>query len=164
MNFSYRIELVDHRILDVAQKLHAVQMRAYAQEAKLLGAIYFPPLERTVEELQGSTEQYRVAIAEEEILGAISVCPDEAGMGINVASLVVSPQVQRRGIGRALMSEVLSSYGSQVLTVQTGVKNIPALSLYWHAGFVELRRWLVGREPLELIKLRRHPPVHENAA
>lgn len=35
-----------HTDLAVATRIHAVQMRAYAQEARLLGAVRFPPLER----------------------------------------------------------------------------------------------------------------------
>lgn len=155
MRSAFRIELVDHRALAIAQQLHAVQMSAYAQEARLLGAVYFPPLERTVEDLRTSAEEFLAAFVGDEIVGATSVQPDEEGMGINIASLVVAPQFQRRGIGRGLMAAVLAAYASRELTVQTGAKNLPALALYAQVGFVELRRWLVGREPLELIKLRR---------
>ena len=150
-----RIDPVDHRVPEIARQLHAVQMSAYAQEARLLGAVYFPPLERTVEEVQASAEGFVAAIVGGKIVGAISVLPDEEGMGVTIASLVVAPQFQRRGIGRALMAVVLQAHESEGLTVQTGVKNLPALALYQEVGFVELRRWLVGREPLELIKLRR---------
>jgi ribosomal protein S18 acetylase RimI-like enzyme len=155
MHSAFRIELVDHGAFVLAQQLHAVQMSAYAQEARLLGAVYFPPLERTVEDLRTSAEEFLAAFVGDEIVGAIGIRPDEEGMGINIASLVVAPQFQRRGIGRGLMAAVLAAHGGGELTVQTGAKNVPALALYAQVGFVELRRWLVGREPLELIKLRR---------
>ena len=51
----------------------------------------------------------------------------------------------------------LLRYGASTLTVQTGSKNTPALNLYARAGSVEVRRWLVGREPLKLVKLSRPP-------
>jgi ribosomal protein S18 acetylase RimI-like enzyme len=155
MRRSFRIEIVDHRALPIARQLHAVQLDAYAQEARLLGAVYFPPLERTLVDLRTSSEEFLAAFVGDEIVGAVSVRPDEEGMGISIASLVVAPQFQRRGIGRGLMAAVLSLHDSGELTVQTGAKNLPALALYAQVGFVELRRWLVGREPLELIKLRR---------
>ena len=154
-----RIEFVDHRALLTAQQLHAVQMVAYAQEAKLLGAIYFPPLERTVDDVQATDEVFMAAFMNQELVGAASVWPDPEEMGIDIASLVVDPRVQRQGIGKALMASVLATHGSGKVTVQTGAKNLPALSLYARAGFVELRRWFVGSEPLELVKLQRLPSV-----
>ena len=56
----------------------------------------------------------------------------------------VSPQFQRQGIGTALIASVLAEHGHGEITVQTGVKSVPALSLYARAGFVEPRRWFVG--------------------
>jgi ribosomal protein S18 acetylase RimI-like enzyme len=154
-----RIQFVNNGELLIAQQLHAVQMVAYAQEAKLLGAIYFPPLERTVVELQTTEEVFLAAFMCQELVGAASVWPDPEGTGMNIASLVVAPQIQRQGIGTALMASVLATHGSGEITVQTGAKNLPALSLYARAGFIELRRWFVGHEPLELVKLQRLPSV-----
>ena len=155
MPHTLRIEQVAHRSFEVARQLHSVQMRAYALEARLLGAVYFPPLERTVDDLRNSTETFLAARVEDQIVGAASTWPDDEGMGINIASLVVAPSHQRQGIGRKLMAAVLVRHGGEGLTVQTGVKNVPAITLYKSLGFAELRRWFVGREPLELVKLRR---------
>jgi ribosomal protein S18 acetylase RimI-like enzyme len=155
MSSAFRIQSVDQRMLPVARQLHAVQMSAYAQEARLLGAVYFPPLERTVEDVRICAEEFMGAFVGDEIVGAIGVCPEDEGTGVRIASLVVAPQFQRRGIGRGLMAAVLAAHDGEELTVQTGAKNLPALALYAQVGFVELGRWLVGREPLELIKLRR---------
>jgi ribosomal protein S18 acetylase RimI-like enzyme len=168
MRSEYRIEPVDHSALAMAQQLHAVQMSAYAQEAQLLGATYFPPLERIVDEVRTCNEEFVAAFIEDELVGAVSVWPDQEGLGVNIASLVVAPPYQRRGIGRRLLATVLAEHGGGVLTVQTGAKNVPALALYAQAGFIELRRWLVGREPLELVKLYRPasttPESAQNAA
>ena len=158
-----RIESVDHTKLAIAREVHAVQMIAYAQEAALLGAIYFPPLERTVEEVRSAGESFVAAFIGDQLVGASSVWPDPEGMGINVASLVVSPPFQRQGVGTALIASILATHGEGEMTVQTGAKNLPALSVYARAGFIELRRWFVGREPLELVKLRRQPMGTKNA-
>ena len=155
MYAAFRIEPVAQGALTIAEQLHAMQMLAYAQEAQLLGAVHFPPLERTVEEVRSSTEEFLAAFIGEAMVGAVSVWPDQEGMGLNIASLVVAPQFQRQGIGRRLMVTVLAAHGGREFTVQTGAKNIPALALYAQAGFVELRRWFVGRESLELVKLFR---------
>ncbi len=65
-----RIEAVDHSVVSMARQLHAVQMIAYAQEARLLGAIYFPPLERTAEEVRTGAEAYLSAFIGAELAGA----------------------------------------------------------------------------------------------
>ena len=149
------IQALPHAELAVAARIHAVQMRAYVQESALLGVIYFPPLKRTVEDIRTSSESFLGASLDGELVGALSYSPDEEGFGTNIASLVVDPAVQRRGIGRKLLDAFLAIHVGDA-TVQTGSKNIPALALYSQRGFREYRRWLVGREPLELVKLRRH--------
>jgi len=154
----------DQRSQVIAEQIHRVQMLAYTQEARLLGAIDFPPLRRTVEDIRTCDEEFFVAMVGEELVGAISVWPDPDGTGMNVASLVVAPSFQRRGIGRRLMTEVVQRYGDGALTVQTGARNEPALKLYSQLGFAEIRRWLVGREPLELVKLLRTPPTAASVA
>ncbi|MBC7601309.1 MAG: GNAT family N-acetyltransferase [Ramlibacter sp.] len=157
MTPGLRIQQVDHRSPEVAAQIHAVQMAAYAQEAELLGAVFFPPIHRTVGDIRALDEVFLAAFASDALTGAVSVWPDPEGMGTNIASLVVSPQSQRRGIGASLMESVVAAHASGDITVQTGARNFPALSLYSQFGFVEIRRWFVGREPLELVKLLRVP-------
>lgn len=154
-----RIDPIDHRALPIATRLHAVHMAAYAVEAELLGASYFPPLHCTVDDLRAAPHDYRAAFIGREMVGAIAIATglDEEGLGVNIASLVVAPAFHRRGVGRALMAMVLRAQGQGGLTVQTGLKNLPALALYAQSGFIEVRRWPVGREPLTLVKLRRLP-------
>jgi hypothetical protein len=55
------------------------------------------------------------------------------------------------------MAKVLAEHYGVELTVQTGAKNLPALALYSQLGFVEIQRWHVGQESLELVKLHRPP-------
>ena len=157
MDNHYRFEWTDNSSEAIARQIHAVQMSAYAQEAKLLGAIYFPPLSRTVDDIRNCQETFFAAFISNQLVGAISTLPDPEGMGTNIATLVVAPSMQRKGIAKLLIQEVLSQCDSASLTVQTGVKNVPALNLYYQHGFIEVRRWLVGHEPLELVKLRRSP-------
>ncbi len=155
MSTGLRIEQVDHSSSETARQIHRVQLLAYVQEAKLLGAIDFPPLRRTVEDIRTCREEFFAAMMGDELLGAISVWPDPEGMGTNIASLVVAPAYQRRGVARNLLAEVLHRYGAGSFTVQTGARNAPALNLYTQSGFVELRRWFIGPERLELVKLHR---------
>jgi ribosomal protein S18 acetylase RimI-like enzyme len=149
------LSTIDHRIQLLAQQIHVVWMAAYQQEAELLGLTRFPPLERRVDDILGSSEEFIGAFEAGTLAGVLSVCPDEEGRGISISSLVVHPAWQRRGLGLALVREITERYPASELTVQTAAANLPALALYARFGLKEYRRWTVGSEPLELVKLRR---------
>lgn len=142
----------------VAIAIHAVQMASYAQEARLLGVADFPPLARTVADVSASAETFFAVRVGERMLGVVSVEPDPEFDAVCVASLAVVPEFQRRGIALALMTEMLKRFGEGPMTVQTGAANAPVLGLYRRLGFAEVRRWTVGPEDLELVKLLRPPP------
>ena len=164
MAAEIRVEPLDHQSTSTARQIHAVQVLAYTQEAQLLGADAFPPLMRSVGEVRSSEEAFLGAFVRDELVGAVSVGPDENGVDLCIASLVVAPEWQQQGVGASLIEAVVAQYGTKDLTVQTGVKNLPALRLYARHGFAEICRWLVGREPLELIKLRRPAKGVKHAA
>lgn len=150
-----RVTRIDHRVPDDARELHAIQMAAYRQEAALLGAIRSPPLEHTVADIARSTEDFLGAYIAETLVGALSTCRDEEDPGIGIASLVVSPAHQRRGVARALVSTAIGQHVGVGITVQTAAGNAPALALDAGLGFRECRRWRVDDPPIELVKLRR---------
>jgi ribosomal protein S18 acetylase RimI-like enzyme len=159
----FRITPIDHRVMSIAGQLHAIQMAAYQQEAALLGATDFPPLQCTVADIRDSTESFLGAFIEDELVGAVSTWPDRDDHGTNIASLVVCPEHQRKGIGKALLGKIVAQHANTDLTVQTAANNAPAIALYYRFGFMELRRWRVGREQLELVKLRRLASTHSGA-
>jgi len=149
------IRAVDHRVPEMAARIHAVQIAAYAQEAELLGAVSFPPLRRSVLDVQRSNETFFAAFDQGELVGSVSVEPGEVSDEIWISSLTVDPGHHRRGIGRALVASVLHHYPLGIVCVSTGARNAPALALYAEAGFVEHARRTVGAEALPLVVLRR---------
>ena len=155
MKINICTQHVDHRDLKMAEKIHAVQMAAYRQEAELLGVKDFPPLAVSLRDIQALPETFLAAFAGAEIIGAISTAPDEDGGGQSIESLVVKPCRQRQGVARMLMQAVVAEYGAAPMAVQTAAKNLPVLALYAKFGFVEFKRWCVGAEKLELVRLRR---------
>jgi ribosomal protein S18 acetylase RimI-like enzyme len=148
------VRLLDHHDLSVAERIHAIQMAAYAQEAALLGAVSFPPLQRQVIDVQRTEGQFLGAFVGDQLAGALSVEPGNVEHELTISSLTVDPEFQRRGLGCALVAAVLSEFTFRGLTVSTGARNVPALALYAQFGFVELSRRLVGEERLEVVELR----------
>lgn len=69
------VRLLDHHDLSVAECIHAIQMAAYAQEAALLGAVSFPPLQRQVIDVQRTEGQFLGAFVGDQLAGSLSVEP-----------------------------------------------------------------------------------------
>lgn len=155
---SVEILPVDVSELENARAVHAIQMAAYSQEAELLGVRAFPPLNRTVQDIQVSTEKFLGAWASSSLVGALGYEPAPNGAGILISSLVVSPDWQRRSVGRSLVAAVLSRFAGSLFSISTGAKNNPALGLYNQFGFVEQSRNFIGPERLELVALCRPAP------
>ena len=133
------IKKLDHTNLAIATKMRVVFQESYAIEAKLLNAVNFPPLQRPVKNYIKSTTTFFGYHIKDKIVGIIEVSSNEKSTHIN--SLVVSPHFFRQGIGRQLMQHILQHFSSKVFTVETGLENIPASTLYKNFGFKEVRQW-----------------------
>ena len=133
------IKKLDHTNLAIATKMRVVFQESYAIEAKLLNAINFPPLQRPLESYIESTTTFFGYHIKDEIVGIVEVSPKEKTTHIN--SLVVSPHFFRQGIGRELMNYILQKFSSKVVTVETGLENIPASKLYTSFHFKEVKQW-----------------------
>ena len=151
------INPLEQREPGVAERIHAVQLAAYAQEAALLQVKHFPVLQRTSVDVKSSKERFLGAFAGNDLVGAVSIETGPKSTQRCIASLVVAPSHQRQGIGRLLLAAALHECASSVVTVSTGAKNLPALALYAELGFVECARRSLGPETLELVTLRRSP-------
>ena len=146
------VEPLNHREWDVAERIHAVQIAAYEQEARLLGVPEFPPLRRAVADVQSSGEQFFGAFLGGALVGVVAVEPGH-GTTLCISSLVVAPIAQRSGIGSALLHELLHRFSLNTLVVFTASANTRSLVLYERFGFVELGRRTSGA--LELVQLAR---------
>ena len=133
------IKKLQHTNLEIAREMRAIFQVSYAVEAQLLNAVNFPPLQRPLESYIKSKTTFFGYHIKDEIVGIIEVNPKEKTTHIN--SLVVSPHFFRQGIGRQLMKYVLKNFSSKIFTVETGLKNIPASTLYKNFGFKEVRQW-----------------------
>jgi ribosomal protein S18 acetylase RimI-like enzyme len=150
-------EVLAHIDPAVAAEIHQVMAWAYAQEAQLLGVKHFAPLQETVQDIAQRKEWLLGLRLANLLAGVVSVGPDDEPQQLRIGSLVVRPQMQRRGIARLLMQTVLARGTGMVFSVSTAELNLPALALYESLGFVAYKRGTVGPEDLALVKLRRLP-------
>ncbi|MGP3956211.1 GNAT family N-acetyltransferase [Nonomuraea sp. 3N208] len=116
-------------------ELLALQRAAYAIEAELIGDDRIPPLHESLEELRARPLQWLGAVDEDGRLAG-AVAWEETGDEVDVNRLIVHPGALRRGIGRALVKEVLVRAGARRVVVATGRDNAPARRLYEGLGFV----------------------------
>jgi GNAT superfamily N-acetyltransferase len=114
-----------------AAVVHRIFQAAYAQEAELLRATFFPPLQRTCKDIEVSDNSFFAAVRGREYTGVLELEVDN-GQTV-IASLVVSPAFSRQGIGLALVQFALST--AKQLEVMTGELNHPAVKLYTQLGF-----------------------------
>lgn len=149
-----RISTLSHADAAVAAQIHAVLRPAYAQEAALLnGGPDFPPLARTVADVQASADTHLGAWVGDELAGVLSVGDDDEPGQRCIGMLVVHPRHQRQGIARALMQAQLQREAMHAHAVSTGARNAPALALYTGLGFTVYRTGALGGLPM--VKLRR---------
>jgi ribosomal protein S18 acetylase RimI-like enzyme len=149
------ISLSDHTQEAIATAIHAIQIRAYAQEALLLGLTDFPPLKQRVGNVLTSNSDFLVAEWGGQLVGAIEVESVSGKPESSLSSVVVDPPFQRRGVAEQMLKDVLHRYAHRTITVQTAILNTPALKLYSKFGFIECKRWLEVPQMLAMVKLKR---------
>ncbi|WP_049576023.1 GNAT family N-acetyltransferase [Nonomuraea sp. SBT364] len=114
--------------------LFDLQRAAYAVEAEIIGDDRIPPLRESLAELLAEPLHWLGAMEEQRLLGAVAWT--ESDDEVDIDRLVVAPAAHRRGIGRALVTEVLARAGERRIVVSTGRDNVPARTLYEKLGFV----------------------------
>ena len=123
----------------IAKKIHSIFQLSYTVEAKILEAHDFPPLKRKEDDFMQCSNIFFGFQENEEIIGIIEVV--KSLQKVHIQSLVVHPKSFRKGVASSLIKFILDKYTQYILTVETGVKNLPAVKLYTKFGFKETRQW-----------------------
>ena len=126
------ISSLDHTLELNAKRIWRIFQRSYAIEAKILSVENFTPLERTIQEFLTSDSIFYAFYIENDIFGIIEI---NINTSIHIKSLVVDPDYFRRGIASRLITFLLLKYDNFTFTVETGLKNVPAIQLYKRFGF-----------------------------
>ncbi|MEN2280877.1 GNAT family N-acetyltransferase [Algoriphagus sp. SE2] len=130
---------LDNSELETSKKIHSVFQVSYKVEAKILKAIDFPPLKRTIDNFMTSETMFFGYLKNEELAGVVEINQTEDYTLIR--SLVVDPKFFRQGIARQLIEFVFSTFESNLFMVETGLENGPATKLYKKFGFKEVKQW-----------------------
>ena len=107
--------------------------------ARLDAAAFEPIWQNSEEALQGAFPQAMVATVAESAGAVIGYqITTRNPFGAHLARLAVLPEAQRRGVGRALVDDLVRQLVQQAvsrLTVNTQSDNLTSLSLYGRMGF-----------------------------
>ena len=133
------ITILDNSIEAVANEIFTIYQNSYKVEAQLIGTLDFPPLSRSIKNIEISKTQF-YGFTENKCLAAIiEIAIEDRQLHIN--SLTVDPSYFRKGIAKKLINFVLENMDYSQAIVETAVVNIPAIQLYKKQGFVEFKRW-----------------------
>ncbi len=133
------IQKLNHIDVIIARKIRSVFQVSYAVEADLLNAVDFPPLRRSLANfIKSDTEFY--GYFQNKELAAVTEIKSE-NTRTHIQSLVVDPYYFRQGIGQKLVAFIFKTYNTPTFSVETGLANLPAISLYKKFGFTETKQW-----------------------
>lgn len=135
----------------MAERIWATFQGAYRIEAALLGVDSFPPLERSIDSIQGAGSCFWYCEGRNCLAGVLEV--EGTTSGLSICSLAVAPEFFRQGVASALLSHLLRAKDSVSVSVQTAVLNTPAISLYKRFGFKESKSW-TSNDGIELTSLQ----------
>ena len=130
---------INNKKKNIANQIRNVFQASYIVESKLLNAVDFPPLKRTISQFLHSNTEFYAYYINKNIAGVIEI---ENNQDLtHIQSLVVYPKYFRKGIGRTLVQFVLDTYNTKIFTVETGLENYPAIQLYTSFGFKKQNQW-----------------------
>ncbi|WP_436499319.1 GNAT family N-acetyltransferase [Actinokineospora sp. HUAS TT18] len=113
-----------------AAAVHRVGLRAYRVESELIGHD-IPALHESVAEVRAKPLRWLGCRADGVPVAFVAWTDTD---GVDIDRLCVDPDWFRRGLGSALVTELLARTEGDV-TVSTGADNLPAITLYERAGF-----------------------------
>lgn len=133
------IEKLDHTSIEITKKIRSVFQVSYAIEAKLLKAHNFPPLKRSLDNFLNSKTEFYGIWKSTEIIAVIEI--NNEFDATHIQSLVVNPKHFRQGLAQQLITYIFTTYNSKLFTVETGVDNKPAITLYEKFEFKAIKEW-----------------------
>ena len=130
------IKKINNKDIEISKKIYNIFQKSYKIEAKILNVSKFPPLERSIENIINSDTLFFGFFIKKKIVSIIET--ENNFQSIHIQSLVVCPNYFRQGIGKKMINQIIKD-ASKNITVETGLNNHPARSLYEFLGFKKNR-------------------------
>ena len=130
---------LDNKKTKVSKEIHSIFQASYKIEAILLQVTTFPPLKRKLSELCTSINSFYGYFLNNELSAVIEI--DNNSISTHIQSLAVHPKHFRKGIAKQLIQFILDYYKSEIFTVETGLRNKPAIDLYTSFNFKESKQF-----------------------
>lgn len=146
------VAAVDHRNADIAAELVALQRRAYAVEAELIGYDLIPPLVESAEELMQSPLTVWAVMEQGVVVGLLGFTEEDGAVDID--RIAIDPAHFRRGHARLLLTRLHKLHPGCDVVVSTGAANAPAIALYESLGYQRVGERTVV-ETLAVVDFRR---------
>lgn len=127
------IKPLDQKQIDISEKIYAIFQVSYAVEAALLKCEDFPPLNRSIEAIQLSLSTFYGYFVNHSLAAVMEL--EEKPNHVHVRSLTVDPKYFRQGIGFKMLQYVLDNFSAELISVETGHDNHPAVQFYLNFGF-----------------------------
>ena len=139
------IKLLDLKDAKTAEKIVVLQKRSYAVEAELIGFYDIPPMKDTKDTIAKCDETFYGFYDGDELAGLIAYeLEDDL---LDICRVAVNPEHFRKGIARQMVEHIIAlNKGIKLITVSTGLKNLPAVNLYLKLGFVKTRELEVEKD------------------
>jgi GNAT superfamily N-acetyltransferase len=125
----FQDSIISKAVPEDAQAILEVQKLAFRSEAELLNNFKIPPLLQTIESITedfNTYEFFKITISN-SVLGALKV-KVLANNVLWIGRLIVHPDYQKQGLGRALMKYIEKKYdhvaGYELFTAQKSKRNI----------------------------------------
>ncbi|MCL1845049.1 MAG: GNAT family N-acetyltransferase [Defluviitaleaceae bacterium] len=137
------------------KRILELQYLAYQSEAKLLDNFEIPPLKQTLAEAEQEYLKGHFLKAVDEngnIIGSVRACTE--GETTYIGKLIVRPEIQGRGIGTSLMSEIEKECCATRFEIFTSTKSVRTISLYEHLGYVKFKEQEIS-DKLSLVFLEK---------
>lgn len=117
------------------KEILSLQYKAYQSEAKLFGTTDIPPLKQTLEEVNEEFQKGIVlkAIENGTIIGSVRAYQENGTAYIG--KLMVHPDMQKKGIGTMLLSEIEKQFPSMRYELFTSTRSIGNIRLYQKLGY-----------------------------
>lgn len=148
------IKPLDQKQIDISENIYDIFQVSYAVEAALLKCEDFPPLNRSAEAIQSSRSAFYGYFQHQSIAAVMEL--EEKPNHVHVRSLTVDPKCFRQGIGFKMLQFVLDDFNAELISVETGHDNHPAVQFYLNFGFKKNKVWMTeaGIEKISFILQR----------